>query len=220
MKPIENFATPIVFYWATCLTSIAAKEVSAEDLTEIDRWALARMARVAQRAQEAYQSFEFHVVFQVLYNFCVIDLSSFYFDVLKDRLYTSAPGSLDRRAAQTALFRISDTLVRLLAPILLSLAKRSGRSFICRMNLLNRYTWLSSREKSISFETTSCWIDGNDFWSFGPVSARRWRKVGRKSRLVIRWRRRFKSSVVPKLLSIYRVFLKIFASCLLFLTSS
>jgi len=94
------------------------EEVSAEDLTEIDRWALARMARVAQRAQEAYQSFEFHVVFHVLYNFCVIDLSSFYFDVLKDRLYTSAPGSLARRAAQTALFRISDTLVRLLAPIL------------------------------------------------------------------------------------------------------
>lgn len=92
--------------------------VSREDLTEVDRWALARMAQVAERVEEAYERFEFHVVYHTLYNFCVVDLSSFYLDVLKDRLYTFAPNSTQRRAAQTALFRISDTLVRLLAPIL------------------------------------------------------------------------------------------------------
>ena len=93
-------------------------EVPSEDLTEVDRWALARMAQVAVRAEEAYRQFEFHVVYHTLYNFCVVDLSSFYLDVLKDRLYTFAPNSAPRRAAQTTLFRISDTLVRLLAPIL------------------------------------------------------------------------------------------------------
>ena len=93
-------------------------EVPHEDLTEVDRWALARMAQVAERAEEAYRQFEFHVVYHTLYNFCVVELSSFYLDVLKDRLYTFAPNSAPRRAAQTTLFRISDTLVRLLAPIL------------------------------------------------------------------------------------------------------
>jgi isoleucyl-tRNA synthetase len=89
-----------------------------ENLTELDRWALARTGRVARRVREAYRNFEFHLVFHTLYNFCVVDLSNFYFDVLKDRLYVLAPNSLDRRSAQTALFRITDTLVRLFAPIL------------------------------------------------------------------------------------------------------
>ena len=93
-------------------------EVPRKDLTEIDRWALARMAQVAERAEQAYEKFDFHLVYHTLYNFCVVDLSSFYLDVLKDRLYTFAPDSTQRRAAQTTLFRISDTLVRLLAPIL------------------------------------------------------------------------------------------------------
>ena len=96
----------------------ASKQVSNEGLYELDRWALARMAWAAHQAEQAYKRFEFHVVYHTLYNFCVVDLSSFYLDVLKDRLYTSAPDSLARRAAQTALFRITDTLVRLLAPIL------------------------------------------------------------------------------------------------------
>ncbi|MEE8349702.1 MAG: isoleucine--tRNA ligase [Acidobacteriota bacterium] len=95
-----------------------AMEVSQEDLTEIDRWALARMGQVAKRVEEAFERFEFHVVYHTLYNFCVVDLSSFYLDVLKDRLYTFGPDSTPRRAAQTTLFRITDTLVRLLAPIL------------------------------------------------------------------------------------------------------
>jgi isoleucyl-tRNA synthetase len=93
-------------------------EVSRENLTEIDRWALARMAQVAERAEQAYERFEFHVVYHTLYNFCVVDLSNFYLDVLKDRLYTFAPNSTRRRSAQTTLFRIADALVRLLAPIL------------------------------------------------------------------------------------------------------
>ena len=93
-------------------------KVPKGDLTEIDRWAMASTARVAECAEEAYRRFEFHVVYHTLYNFCVVDLSSFYLDVLKDRLYTFAPNSVHRRAAQTVLFMITNTLVRLLAPIL------------------------------------------------------------------------------------------------------
>ena len=95
-----------------------SKAVQKSQLTELDRWALARMAQVAKQVQAAYQRFEFHVVYHALYNWSVVDLSSFYLDVLKDRLYTSAPESPLRRAAQTALFTIADTSVRLLAPIL------------------------------------------------------------------------------------------------------
>jgi len=88
------------------------------DLTELDRWALARTAAVAQKAEEAYRRYDFHVVYHTLYNFCVVDLSNFYLHIIKDRLYTAAQRSVARRAAQTALFRIADTLVRLLAPLL------------------------------------------------------------------------------------------------------
>ncbi len=106
----------------------ASKAVPKSQLTELDRWALARMAQVAKQVQEAYRHYEFHVVYRSLYNLCVIDLSSFYLDVLKDRLYTCAPESLPRRAAQTALFAIADASVRLLAPILPFTAEEVWRS--------------------------------------------------------------------------------------------
>jgi isoleucyl-tRNA synthetase len=96
----------------------AKDQVADSDLTELDRWALARMAAVAQKAEEAYGRYEFHVVYHALYNFCVVDLSNFYLHIIKDRLYTAAPRSVPRRSAQTALFRIADTLVRLLAPLM------------------------------------------------------------------------------------------------------
>ncbi|MFQ5738148.1 MAG: isoleucine--tRNA ligase [Acidobacteriota bacterium] len=96
----------------------SSQAVPDSELEEIDRWALAFTAGVSHRVQQAYRRFEFHVVYHNLYNFCVVDLSSFYLDVLKDRLYVLAADSKSRRSAQTALFQISDTLVRLLAPIL------------------------------------------------------------------------------------------------------
>jgi len=65
-----------------------------------------------------YSSFEFHRVYHALHDFCAVDLSAFYFDVLKDRLYTSAPRNIGRRSAQTAIYRIANALVRLFAPII------------------------------------------------------------------------------------------------------
>ncbi|HSR11716.1 MAG TPA: isoleucine--tRNA ligase, partial [Thermodesulfobacteriota bacterium] len=88
------------------------------DLHEFDRWILLRLQRLTARMKEAYKDFDFHLAFQALHNFCIVDLSSLYLDILKDRLYTSGASSVERRAAQTTLFRILDGLVRLMAPIL------------------------------------------------------------------------------------------------------
>jgi isoleucyl-tRNA synthetase len=87
-------------------------------MQEIDRWALAELDLVIARALEAYKSFEYHAVYQALYNFCTVTLSARYFDIIKDRLYTAAPKSHARRSAQTALNYIADALARLLAPVL------------------------------------------------------------------------------------------------------
>ena len=75
-------------------------------------WALARDVR------NGYEEFAFHQIYHRVNHFCVVDLSAFYFDVIKDRLYTYAPNSLGRRSAQTAVWRICEAMVRLLAPIL------------------------------------------------------------------------------------------------------
>ncbi|MFP3929195.1 MAG: isoleucine--tRNA ligase, partial [Desulfobacteraceae bacterium] len=85
---------------------------------ELDRWALHRLQETSRRLLKAYDDYEFHIVYHGLHNFCVLDLSSFYLDILKDRLYVSPPESLLRRSAQTALYEILEALVRLMAPIL------------------------------------------------------------------------------------------------------
>jgi isoleucyl-tRNA synthetase len=88
------------------------------DLLEIDRWVLAELDDVIARVWRAYEAYEFHMATRAIYSFCTVTLSNRYFDIIKDRLYTSAPGSFARRSAQTALYRIADALARMLAPIL------------------------------------------------------------------------------------------------------
>ena len=87
-------------------------------LEEIDHWALMRLDEVVKTCREAYDNFEYHIIFHAIHNFCVIDMSNFYLDVLKDRLYVEAKGSETRRAAQTVIYKILDTLCRLVSPIL------------------------------------------------------------------------------------------------------
>ncbi|MCA1960491.1 MAG: isoleucine--tRNA ligase [Desulfomonile sp.] len=87
-------------------------------LRELDRFALDRLNRVIARVRRAYENFDFHVVFHTLYNYCTVDLSSLYLDILKDRLYCERPDGRLRRSAQTALYHILSALVRLMAPIL------------------------------------------------------------------------------------------------------
>jgi isoleucyl-tRNA synthetase len=92
--------------------------VDYANLYEIDRWALHRLQKLTSRVKEAYERFEFHTVYHSVQNFCAVEMSSTYFDILKDRLYTFASRSQGRRAAQTALFEILNGLTRLMAPIL------------------------------------------------------------------------------------------------------
>ncbi len=96
----------------------ARDSVPAEEMEEIDRWALAELDRVVTKVLAAYDAFEFHNVYQALYNFATVTLSARYFDIIKDRLYTFAPRNKARRSAQTALLRIGDALARMLGPIL------------------------------------------------------------------------------------------------------
>ncbi|MDT4965504.1 MAG: isoleucyl-tRNA synthetase [Acidobacteriota bacterium] len=96
----------------------ARDSVSEAEMLEVDRWALAELDTIITKAREAYQRYEFHIVYQTLYSFSTVTLSNRYFDIIKDRLYTSAPRGHARRSGQTALYRIVDALARLLAPIL------------------------------------------------------------------------------------------------------
>jgi len=96
----------------------AAHGVPAAALPEIDRWALARLAQVERRVLEAYRESQFHVVYHTLLNFCSVDLSAFYLDVLKDRLYVLAPDDPARRASQTVLHNVLESLVLLMSPVL------------------------------------------------------------------------------------------------------
>ncbi len=96
----------------------ARDAVPADELPEIDQWILLRAEDLAARCRVWYEGFEFHKVYHSVYAFATVDLSSIYFDILKDRLYTAAAKSKARRAAQTALHRMLDALVRLIAPLM------------------------------------------------------------------------------------------------------
>ena len=90
--------------------------VPAENLMELDRYALHTFNELAKTARAAYDRYEFHAVYRAVYNFCVVDMSNFYLDIIKDRLYCGAEA--ERRSAQTALYHILDGMTRLIAPIL------------------------------------------------------------------------------------------------------
>ncbi len=87
-------------------------------LLEIDRWAMSRLQGLITKVTEAYERFEFHEVFHSIYRFCINDMSAFYLDILKDRLYTFKKDSPERRAAQWVLYNILSGMTRLLAPVL------------------------------------------------------------------------------------------------------
>ncbi|MBQ2145648.1 MAG: isoleucine--tRNA ligase, partial [Oscillospiraceae bacterium] len=92
--------------------------VAPEDMLELDRWILTRLNSLIALADEAYANYEFHTISHAINDFCVVDLSGFYLDIIKDRLYCEEKNGLKRRSAQTALFLVLDTLTKLFAPIL------------------------------------------------------------------------------------------------------
>jgi isoleucyl-tRNA synthetase len=96
----------------------ATQSVAYDDLLEIDRYALGVLADMSKTCRAAYDSYELHKVEQALLHFCAEDLGAFYLDILKDRMYTNAEDSHDRRAAQTVLLKITQVLAGLMAPVL------------------------------------------------------------------------------------------------------
>ena len=92
--------------------------VDNSQLEELDKYALMKLDEVIEIARKGYEEYDYHTTAYALHNFCVVEMSNFYFDVLKDRLYTSAPNSASRRAAQTVLYKVLDALTLLLTPIL------------------------------------------------------------------------------------------------------
>jgi isoleucyl-tRNA synthetase len=96
----------------------ARDQVAEADLLPLDRYMLARTRDLTEKIRDWYAAFEFHRVYHAVNEFAIVDLSSFYLDVLKDRMYTFAPTSLARRSAQTVLWKMTEALARLVAPIL------------------------------------------------------------------------------------------------------
>jgi len=92
--------------------------VAPEDMVELDRWAVARAQKLQKDIEEAYRDYNFHVIYQKILQFCVVDMGGFYLDVVKDRQYTARTDSLARRSCQTAIQHIVEAMVRWLAPVL------------------------------------------------------------------------------------------------------
>lgn len=92
--------------------------VSDEELFELDKWAMVKLDQLIDKVNAAYSAFDYHIVFQAIHNFCVIDMSNFYLDIIKDRLYCDGVNSVSRRAAQTAMYKILSAITRLVAPIM------------------------------------------------------------------------------------------------------
>ena len=91
--------------------------VNYEDLEEIDKYALLKLNDLVKKCTHSYDNYDFHEAYQAINSFCVIDMSNFYLDIIKDRLYTAKPEAKERRAAQTTMYLILDALVKMLAPL-------------------------------------------------------------------------------------------------------
>ena len=96
----------------------AKDKVAYNDLPEMDRYLLAKLARLIDKVKAGYEEYAFHNVYHSIHRFCVVDMSNFYLDVTKDRVYSNLPGDQRRRAAQTVMYEALDALMRLLTPVL------------------------------------------------------------------------------------------------------
>lgn len=95
-----------------------SQAVRYEDMLEIDRWMLSKLQGILQISHKAYQEYRFHRIYHTIKNFMIVDLSAIYLDILKDRLYVYAPASIERKSAQTVLWKLALSLGKILAPIL------------------------------------------------------------------------------------------------------
>ncbi|MFH1858451.1 MAG: isoleucine--tRNA ligase [Candidatus Omnitrophota bacterium] len=110
-------------------------------LFEVDRWALSKLAGLVRSVTEAMESYEFHRAYQEIYRFCVVEMSSFYLDLLKDRLYTFNSGAPERRSAQTVLYHILEALTRMLAPVVSFTTEEVQRCWMEKKHSVHCEAW-------------------------------------------------------------------------------
>ena len=127
------------------------KAAASNEMFDIDKWAMQQLQKLIANVTEAYENFVYHKVFSLLYNFCTVEMSSVYMDVLKDRLYCDAADSLSRRSAQTAMHKIADSLVRLLTPILAHTAEEAWAAM--QSSLVARRSSPEEQDKSNVLES-------------------------------------------------------------------
>ncbi|MBI4358286.1 MAG: isoleucine--tRNA ligase [Candidatus Omnitrophica bacterium] len=127
-------------------------------LHPLDQWAVSKASSVVAFADERYKRFDFHALFQLVYEFCSVDLSSYYFDVLKDTLYTAGKNSYLRRSAQNGLFEILSCLVKVLAPVLVFTMDEVWHAFPIEGNIASVHqAYLNGREKSFVSQSFQDW---------------------------------------------------------------
>lgn len=129
-------------------------------LEPLDRWAMQQLADLTKRVVEAYDRYEYHIVYHALYNFCVVEMSAFYLDISKDRLYVEHAQSKKRRSAQTAMFAILNQLVRLAAPIFSFTAEEVWREipmFQSKETSVHLSTFEKVREEWLSEDEKKDW---------------------------------------------------------------
>ena len=136
--------------------------VALKDMVELDRWVMLKLNQLIQKVSKAYEEYEYHVVYQSIHNFCNVDLSAFYLDIIKDRLYSTEPDSQARRSAQTALYDICLSLVQMLAPIL---------TFTCE----EVWKYLPAKDKKISVQLSG-WPEVNPEALDSELEAK-WNKI-------------------------------------------
>jgi len=142
----------------------ARHAVPLEQMTEIDRYALALAARLQAKAAEDYAAYQFHLVAQALQSFCSEDLGAFYLDILKDRLYTCGADSRARRSAQTALWHITNSLLRLMAPILSFTAEEAWHVLTGKKDRsIFEETWREVPDAGLGDSSLRAWEDVRNF---------------------------------------------------------
>ena len=131
--------------------------VALDAMRELDRWALGRIHHLVEAVTGAYERFEFYRVYQAVHNFCVVEMSSFYLDILKDRLYCESPAGPLRRSAQTALYEILTVLTRLLAPILVHTTEEIWEHLDHEAGSVHLALWPDTAELSFDEDFAKRW---------------------------------------------------------------
>nr|MBU1328383.1 isoleucine--tRNA ligase [Candidatus Omnitrophota bacterium] len=130
--------------------------ISDKDLLEIDRWALSRLNSVLKEVTDSFERFMFHEVASATYKFCILDMSNFYLDILKDRLYTFGARSKARRSGQTVLYKILSVLTRLMAPITPFTAEEIW-GYFNKEGSVHLADWPKVEDDLIDFELEARW---------------------------------------------------------------